>query len=384
MNRITWLKQYNTFLLNHFLLTSKKLQKMTKQKNTKIITYKDDNGVFPAFKSEKERIRYNSQVYKSQSIAKAFSTYYGIEVSKEIRQQVELIEVVNIEIGKLYFGTVKEFTERSMKFEIPGVKDELVCKEGLWNYFTSINNFLLTHDNKLWFEVKAKENGKYIVSVLNAYYRKWVEAVEAAANGMNGIEVHIDELVRGGYVCHCDILPLSQLTGQSFTSSVFIPGSHIVLNIEHDFEKWVGQDVTIIPQKFVDFRTDRRTGLVEKSLVGSRKRVLQIMGNHYMYEIWNIHKLGESNIGNFEKPIYEGTVTGVLNSDKKTGVFVELDGKYITGLLQLDAYDLLNYKPGDKVQVKIAEFEVQPEKEPFLLKGDRVLKCNTRPVFEIA
>lgn len=357
---------------------------MTKQKNTKIITYKDDNGVFPAFKSEKERIRYNSQIYKSQSITKAFSTYYGIEVSKEIRQHSELIEVVNIEVGNLYFGTVKEFTERSMKFEIPGVKDELVCKEGLWNYFTSINNFLLTHDNKLWFEVKAKENGKYIVSVLNAYYRKWVEAVEAAANGMNGIEVHIDELVRGGYVCHCDILPLSQLTGQSFTSSVFIPGSHIVLNIEHDFEKWVGQDVTIIPQKFVDFRTDRRTGLVEKSLVGSRKRVLQIMGNHYMYEIWNIHKLGESNIGNFEKPIYEGTVTGVLNSDKKTGVFVELDGKYITGLLQLDAYDLLNYKPGDKVQVKIAEFEVQPEKEPFLLKGDRVLKCNTRPVFEIA
>ena len=89
-------------------------------------------------------------------------------------------------------------------------------------------------------------------------------------------------------------------------------------------------------------------------------------------------------MGNFDKPSYEGTVTGIINSNKKTGVFVELDGKYITGLLPLEASDLLNYKPGDSVIVKVAEFEVQPEKEPFVIgKNNKVIKCHTRPVFEL-
>ena len=33
--------------------------------------------------------------------------------------------------------------------------------------------------------------------------------------------------------------------------------------IERDFEKWIGQDVVIVPQKFVEFRKDIRTGETE-------------------------------------------------------------------------------------------------------------------------
>jgi ribosomal protein S1 len=232
------------------------------------------------------------------------------------------------------------------------------------------------------FEVREKADGKYYVSVLNAYYRKWMEAMEAAMNGTKSINVHIDQLVNGGYVCHCDIAPLTQLTGQSFTSSVFIPGSHIVLNIERDFERWIGKDVTIIPQKFVDF-VDTKVGsynhVIEKSLVGSRKRVLQLIGNQYLYDMYNTF-----NDPNVERESYTGIVTGIINSIKKSGVFVELNDKYITGLLPLDSADLLDYKPGDEVTVKIKEFEVQPDKEPFILnKNNKVVKCHTRPVFEL-
>ena len=41
-------------------------------------------------------------------------------------------------------------------------------------------------------------------------------------------------------LCHTDIWPINELTGKNYTSSVFIPGSLIVLNIESDFNKWIG------------------------------------------------------------------------------------------------------------------------------------------------
>jgi hypothetical protein len=58
---------------------------------------------------------------------------------------------------------------------------------------------------------------------------------------------------------------------------------------------------------------------------------------------------------------------------------------FITGLAPIDAVDLLDYKPGDNVKVKIKEFEIQEGKEPFVFnKKNRLVKCNIRPVFEIA
>jgi ribosomal protein S1 len=321
--------------------------------------------------------------YGKMSLAKSFSIFYGIDVSNESKNNRVINNVVNIEVGKIYLGSVKDFNDRYISFEIPGVKDEIWCKESFVDCRQAIENYLLTHDNKLFFEVRSFENGRYIVSVLNAYYNKWMEVIEQSTNGTEGIDVHIDDLVQGGYICHCDITPLNKLTGKTYTSSVFIPGSHIVLNIENDFERWIGKDVTIIPQKFVDFKVDRRTGLVEKSLVGSRKRVLQLIGNHYLYDIYNLYKLSESDASKFEKPSFTGIVTGVINSTKKTGAFIELKDKYITGLLPLDSCDLLDYQPGDEITVKIKEFEVQPDKEPFILKNNKVVKCHTRPVFEL-
>ena len=354
------------------------------KKNENLITAKDGDEVFPMFKSDKERIAYMSRAYGKMSIAKAMSVFYGEPISNEIKSNRDINTVVSLELGEIYSGTVKEFNERYMSFDIPGVKEDVISKEPLWQSYQSIQNFLLSHDNKLLFEVRQKENGKFIVSVINAYYRKWNERITKAANGDEGIEVHIDELVPGGYICHTEILPLVQLTGQNYTASVFIPGSHIVLNIERDFEKWIGQDVMIIPQKFIDYRVDRWNGTVEKSLVGSRKRVLQIIGMRNMHDIWNLHKLGDSDNVSFQKPSYEGVVTGIINSNKKTGVFVELEDKCITGLLPMDASELLDYKIGDPITVRFAEFEVQEGKEPFEFRKGKVIKSNVRPIFEVA
>ena len=360
--------------------------------NQKLITNADVFDILDSpFADDKERIKYISQHYGNMSIAKAFSVYYGLDIDNETKSNRNVNTVNVIELGKIYTGTVKEFTKSIMTFDIPGVKEEIICKEPFATCMDSIRNYLLTHDNKLIFEVREKDHDKYYVSVINAYYKAWENIIKKAIEHEDGIEVHIDELVRGGYVCHTNITTLCELTGKNYTSSVFIPGSHIVLNIERDFERWIGEDVVIVPQKFVEFKKDLKTGLTENSLVGSRKRVLQILGMKNMYDIYNeyqtIYKLASISKKNdgVNYPSYQGTVTGIINSNKKTGIFVELNDMYITGLLPIDSSELLDYHPGDEVEVKVAEFEVQEGKEPFIInKKNQLVKCNVRPVFELA
>jgi ribosomal protein S1 len=356
-------------------------------KNNRLLTYADMNeeSNFPIFKNGLERIKYMKKAYSNMSLSKAFSIYYDIDIAPEIKTNKYINNVQDIEVGKIYSAVVKSFDKNGIEFDMPGVKDEIISKENFNDCADAINNYLLNHNNKLLFEVREHNNNRYVVSVMQAYYKKWVQNINAAIQHEQGINVHIDSLVRGGYICHTNITTLCNLTGKNFTHAVFIPGSHIVLNIEHDFEKWIGQDVTIIPQKFGEFR-DIKTGMIENSLVGSRKKVLQILGMNNIHEIYNKWLLGETydNV-TYESESYDGIVTGIINSNNKTGIFVELVDQYITGLMPIDAIDLLDYKPGDLIRVRIKEFEVQEGKDPFTYnKKGQLLKSNVRPVFDLA
>jgi ribosomal protein S1 len=118
--------------------------------------------------------------------------------------------------------------------------------------------------------------------------------------------------------------------------------------------------------------------------------VLQNLGNKNLHDMYNhfqmLKKLIESGKNvNVESTVYDGVVTGIINSSKKTVAFIELEGHYITGLMPTDSMDIFNYKPGDHVNVKIKEFEVQEGKDAFIVnKKGNIIKCNTRPVFELA
>lgn len=359
----------------------------------KKITYADTQAdVFSDFKNDKERIKYIKKAYGHLSIAKAFAAFYGEEISQETKNSSIVNNIVTIELGRVYVGNVETFNKTNITFTIPGVKEELYSNENFTTCYDAIQSYLATHDNKLFFEVREKRDNRYYVSVVQGYYKIWSDKIMKNIERQQAIHVHIDELVKGGYICHTDIDDLNILTGRHYTHSVFIPGSHIVLNIEHDFEKWIGEEVDIIPQKFVDFKTIGYgpNKMIEKSLVGSRKLVLQNEGNKNLYNIYNDinlkKKLAESGKNvNIENPVYEGIVTGIINSSKKTGAFIEMDGYYITGLMPVESIDILSYKPGNRVKIKIKEFEVQEGKDPFVVnKKGNVIKCNTRPVFELA
>jgi len=356
---------------------------MVEKKLTAQEVFGDDE--FPMFKTEKERIKYMSNAYRNCSLTTAFASFYGLTITPEQKKNQSINNIQQIELGQILSGTVKEFTKSTLTFDVPGIKEEIICKENFVNCMESIQGYLLTHNNKLLFEVREKKNNKYYVSVTSAYYKSWVDMINKVIQKEDGIQVHIDALVQGGYICHTDIVTLNNLTGRHYTHSVFIPGSHIVLNIEHDFEKWIGQDVIIVPQKFVEFKKNFKTGETENSLVGSRKRVLEIFGSNNLAEMYHTYLLSKKDNVKYIPETYDGTVTGIINSQKKTGIFVEINDKYITGLANIDAVDLLDYKPGDTVRVRIKEFEVQEGKEPFVYnKRGKIIKCNTRLVLELA
>ena len=354
-------------------------------KNTKkLITAADLEDIFNDFKNDKERIKYMKKNYGDMDLAKSFEIFYNMKVSSAVKKSKIINTITNIVIGNVYEGTVVSFNDRGITFEIPGVKEDIVSKETFSDCFDEVQNYLMNHNGKLMFEVREKRNGKYYVSVINAYYRIWQQLIERCIASETPINVHIDDLVRGGYLCHTDIWPINELTGKNYTSSVFIPGSLIVLNIESDFNKWIGEDVDIIPQKFTHYRPVGAPA--ENSLVGSRKRLLQLEGFKNIYEIYTHMKLATMPGAKYVPEVFEGTVTGIINSSKKTGVFVELDNKYITGLLPLDSESLYGFHPGDKIKVTVKEWECQPDKEPFVFdkkNTSQVYKCHLRPVFEL-
>lgn len=355
-------------------------------KNTKtLITAADIEDVFNDFKSDKERIKYMKENYGDMDLAKSFEVFYGIKVSSAVKKSKTINTITTIVVGNVYEGTVASFNHRGITFEIPGVKEEILSKETFSDCFDKVQNYLMNHNGKLMFEVREKRNGKYYVSVINAYYRIWQQLIERCIASETPINVHIDDLIRGGYLCHTDIWPINELTGKNYTSSVFIPGSLIVLNIESDFNKWIGKDVDIIPQKFTHYRPAGAPA--ENSLVGSRKRLLQLEGFKNIHEIYTRMKLATMPGARYTPEVFEGTVTGIINSSKKTGAFVELDNKYITGLLPLNSESLYGFHPGDKIKVTVKEWECQPDKEPFVFdkkNTSQVYKCYLRPVFELA
>lgn len=332
------------------------------------------------FKNDRERIKYMKQNYGHLPIAEQFAVFYGEDISSTVKKNRHVNNPVNIEIGASYKGTVSSIDKDGISFNVPGVKEEIISKENFSDCMDAVNNYLLTHDNELLFTVLEKKKNKYYVSVLEGYYRSWQKQIEKAIEQRGAITVHIDSLVRGGYMCHTNIWTISEVTGKEYTSAVFIPGSNIVLNIENDFERWLGQDVQVVPQKFTKFRSFGRP--TENSLMASRKMVLKILGMKNMYEIYNRAKLADHPDVKYVPETFTGKVTGIINSNKKTGVFIEIEDKYITGLMPVNESSLLNYKPGDYVQVYIQEFECMEGKEPFFIDKKNIIRaCNLRPVF---
>ncbi len=72
---------------------------------------------------------------------------------------------------------------------------------------------------------------------------------------------------------------------------------------------------------------------------------------------------------------FDAKVTGIINSNNKTGIFVEIEDKSVVGMVPATSDELLDYVPGQSVKVAIEKFEVAEDKEPFVIKNNNIIKC---------
>lgn len=326
--------------------------------------------VFPEFNNERERIKAFSKKFKSVDILDAFSKIYtDLSVDKnklhnEAGQPLYITPMSPVN-DKVYFGQVIKFNKNGAEIYNPQFNERFITKEDFTKY-PLFQNYLLNNQNQVYFKVKKINNMQNTVevNVLEAYYDRWANDIIKMGEYKRPVEVYDLRLMPGGFLGKIDIPYLSQMLGVPFFLDAFIPGSQIALNIEKNFSKWVDQKVDVIVNKFV-----KNNG--RWSIMVSRKKHLQNIGNINIAELFTYKDNKETY-----KTIYDGVVTGIINTNQKCGIFVEIPSENFTGLVPCNPGELVKYRPGTDIKVRIKEFEVRENKKPIVYK--RVLNTQNK------
>ena len=87
-------------------------------------------------------------------------------------------------------------------------------------------------------------------------------------------------------------------------------------------------------------------------------------------------------------------MTGIINSSKKCGVFIEIPALNVTGMVSTKPEDLVNYKPRDEVKVKLTGFDEEmffnqgvgqmQHVDPYVITDGKLEKCNLKPILQFA
>lgn len=359
---------------------------MVKRVKEKLLTVKEiDNGSdFPLFSTEKERLRYMKEHYSGLTVAESFIKYLGLKPDKNLKELSKLQDIKRSDVleGSLITLTVSRVESGKAYCDCSPYKEAIYITDELGSHENNFRHYLVDNNNQVEALVKHVKDNMIVCSIKDACVRRWEMAIDDAIRTQKAMQVHIDRLFKSGYICSVFVHTLYNVLGIEKTEQVFIPGSLIVMNIERDFLRWVGQDVLVIPQNVTTFKEDSESKPV-RSIVCSRKAALQRQSWVNMYNIFNRAKLADK-FGSCSYGTFAGEVSGKINKATKTGIFVELDGEYITGLYTCDKETYDKYSIGDKVKVEIVEFEKKDGvKDEFIINGDKIIKCNIRPVLKI-
>lgn len=359
---------------------------MKKEVKKKLFTVKEiDNGSdFPLFSSEKDRLRYMKDNYSGYSVAESFIKYLGLESDKMLGGLALMPDTVssNLLEDTIITITVSRVEDGKVYCDNSPYKESIYISDDLLSHEKSFRHYLVDHENKVDVLVKHVKDGIITCSIKDACIRHWEQDIDDAIKTQKAIQVHIDRLFKSGYICSTIVHTLYEVLGIEKREMVFIPGSLIVVNIERDFEKWVDQDVLAIPQNITTFKESSETKPI-RSIVCSRKAALQQQSWVNLYNIFNRAKLADK-FGSDSYGVFTGEVSGKINTSNKTGIFVEIDEQYITGLYSCDEETYKNYNIGDKVNVEIIEFEKKDGvKDEFVIYNNKIVKCNIRPILKI-
>ena len=340
---------------------------------------------WPEFTKERDRIKAYTERYKGIAISEAMC---GIKESEISLPEVPVVPVV----GSIYKA---HLTKRGTYVSITGIsaKEQVICRNNLAR-FTHMDVVDREIDAKVVAIDKTRQT--ITIDVLQPLFESWVNRILADKTVQYNVKapeitvVHDLKLSNGGFLGKAEVPALSEFVGEPYFVDAFIPGSQIVLNIENDFEQWNGKTV----DTFVAGYTTKPGSVNQMSLICSRKALLNFSGNLTKIELYGDYCTNGKKWKTFVKSSFAGVVTGVINSSKKCGVFVEIPTFNITGMINVEPERLVEFKSGSIVNVRITDFEQMLDydpstglvvhQEPYKIEDGRLKSCILKPVFELA
>lgn len=343
---------------------------------------------WPEYKSDKERIRMNTKRYANMSIAEAMCGIKDDQLAKLSIPEIPVTPVLN--------GVYKaRLTKHGDYISITGIsaKEQVICRNNLKRYV----NMEMT-DREVDVKVVSidKLRQSITIDVLQPLFENWINSImedktiQYNVKAPRVVSVSDLKLSNGGFVGKAEVQAISEFIGEPYYVDAFIPGSQIVLNIESDFSRWNGATV----DTFVAGYTTRPGSVNQMSLICSRKSLLNFAGNLQKIELYGDYCTNGKKWKSFTKSTFTGNITGVINSSKKCGVFVELPIFNITGMINVEPERLVEFKAGEEISVRITDFEKMVEydpttgnlvhQEPYKIVDGCLKSCILKPVFELA
>lgn len=353
---------------------------------------KEHEFVWPEFKNDKERIKAYSKRFADVSIAEAFEQIYNVKLdhtnsaANEVPKNLLKGDVISLKINSIGKNVVN--------FDAGNYKTLITTNVNLWKY-NKFKSYVPSEPVKV--KVIDVQKNKVTVDPIAALVEDWMVPIitnpniQKVINNPQTIKVKNLQLTRGGFTGQAVIPSVTDFVGAEYTMDAFIPGSQIVLNITDNFEQFVGRDVDAFVLNYIQRPGVNQTGM---SLICSVKEYLKFQGETNMISMFNEWCGETEKWKDISSIVYPGKVTGIINSSKKCGVFVEIPALKITGMISTSPEKLVNYKPQDVVQVKLTGFDEEkfydPDTkqmrhvEPYNIRMGYLEKCNIKPILELA
>lgn len=347
---------------------------------------------WPEFGCDRTRIKAYSNRYKNMSVTEAFEACYNLTLNPS-NETVNMIPK-DLRVGDYIKTRILSISKNKVLFDAVNLKKELHSSVNLYRY-EKFKHFLPM--DEIDAVVRRVDKDKVVIDPLTPMVENWMNpilknpgiqrVIPTENDGPKPIKVTNLQLTRGGFTGKAVIPTASEFVGEDYTVDAFIPGSQIVLNITDNFEQFNGQSVWAFVVNYM-----QKPGSKEMSLVCSAKEYIKFIGECNMVTLFNSwceeSDLWKAN----EAKVYDGKVTGVINTAKKCGVFVEIPELSITGMVQAKPEELVNYKPHQAVPVKLTGFDEDTFYDPFIkqvqhavpyeIEDGRLKKCNIKPVLQ--
>lgn len=347
---------------------------------------------WPKFKTDRERIKFMTNYYKDVPIVKVFEDEYNF------KSNIDMNNVANDTPHELYVGQIVPMkilnvSKNGVIFDNVAFKQNVMSGVNLYKY-EKFRHFIPTDSINV--KVTSVQKDRVVVDPLSPMLDSWMNNILNDTNIQKNvkqpqtIKVKDLKLTRGGFMGKAVIPNVSEFVGDDYTIDAFIPGSQIVLNIEDNFERWHGKTVDAFVTNYMNKPNDPS----QMSLICSAKEYLKFLGDLNIISMFNHWCEDNEQWKDISKHKYCGKVTGIINSSKKCGVFVEVTELSLTGIIPMKPEELVNYKPQDSIEVMIERFDEDTyydpatqqirHNHPYVIEDGILKEVNVKLIFKLA